>query len=86
MAAANQCPLRASHSHRARASQVKGDYEDYTQTYVIMRSIGAAVGQSTTREVLFRYGNWCYSGRIELGTTRLAVEDLPNASRAHNII
>eukprot|EP00940_MAST-03C_sp_MAST-3C-sp2_P001430 g1430.t1 len=54
------------------------DYEDYTQTYVIMRAIGAAEGQSSTRETIFRYGNWCYAGRIEMGTTRLNLEDLIN--------
>ena len=40
-------------------------------------SWGAQRGTSTTREVLFRYGNWCYSGRIELGSTSLNKEDLP---------
>ena len=56
----------------------RGDYEDYTQTYIIMRSVGATAGHSTTRDVIFRYGNWCYAGRIEMGTTRLQIEDLPN--------
>eukprot|EP00939_MAST-03C_sp_MAST-3C-sp1_P003801 g3801.t1 len=54
------------------------DYEDYTQTYVVMRAIGAEEGQSTTREVIFRYGNWNYAGSIEMGTVRLTIDDLVN--------
>ena len=65
-------PMSAKETIRMRS-----DYEDYTQIYVILRAIGSQRGQSTQREVLFRYGNWCYSGHIELGSTRLNKEDLP---------
>ena len=69
----NDRSATSSQEERPKMSlRERGDYEDYTQTYIIMRSVGATAGQSTTRDVIIRYGNWCYAGRIEMGTLCLS--------------
>ena len=33
---------------------------------------------STAREVLFRFGNWCYGGEVALGVDALHLGDVPD--------
>ncbi|CAM9661739.1 unnamed protein product, partial [Hapterophycus canaliculatus] len=51
----------------------------YMQTYVIMKPTGTeAFGtNSAYRDVLFRFGSWCYSGTVQL-TPTLALVDIPH--------
>ena len=46
----------------------------YTQTFLI-RKTHAGSGNNL-REVLFRFGNWCYNGHVDLGR-RLELRDIP---------
>jgi len=50
----------------------------YEQTYCIMRSSwdGNSATLSVHHDVLFRFGSWCYSGRVQLIPT-IALSDLP---------
>ncbi|DBA04172.1 TPA: hypothetical protein N0F65_004280, partial [Lagenidium giganteum] len=43
----------------------------YNQTYVIRSS------DTNLHEVLFRCGNWCYAGKVDLGSSDLELNDLP---------
>ncbi|CAM9814800.1 unnamed protein product [Ectocarpus sp. 12 AP-2014] len=51
----------------------------YLQTYVIMKPTGTeAFGTNNAyRDVLFRFGSWCYSGTVQL-TPTLALVDIPH--------
>lgn len=44
----------------------------YNQTFLIRRTNGGA----SLREVLFRFGNWCYNGHVDLGP-KLDLPDIP---------
>ncbi|CEG43061.1 uncharacterized protein PHALS_13283 [Plasmopara halstedii] len=45
--------------------------DGYNQTYIVQSS------KSNLHEVLFRCGNWCYSGKVDLGNADLELADLP---------
>jgi hypothetical protein len=51
---------------------------NYEQTYVIMKSVWDASSPvlSTHRDVFFRFGSWCYVGRVQL-TPTLGLADVP---------
>jgi hypothetical protein len=55
----------------APSSKVVALRQGYNQTYIIRSST------SNIHEVLFRCGNWCYSGRVDLGNSALELADLP---------
>jgi len=44
----------------------------YVQSYCILKSQDGGDG----RDVMFRFGSWCYSGQVELAST-LSLDDLP---------
>ncbi|RLN20668.1 hypothetical protein BBJ28_00006087 [Nothophytophthora sp. Chile5] len=51
----------------------------YNQTFLIRRTPhpeGSAGAQPSLREVLFRFGNWCYNGHVDLGP-KLELADIP---------
>ncbi len=51
--------------------------KSYQQTYCIMKSSWDAGGVlSVHHDVLFRFGSWCYSGRVQL-TSALELTDIP---------
>ena len=52
--------------------------KNYEQTYCIMKSSWdtSAPALSVHHDVLFRFGSWCYSGRVQL-TPQLALADIP---------
>lgn len=43
----------------------------YNQTYILRSS------KTNLHDVLFRCGNWCYSGKVDLGSASLELADLP---------
>ncbi|KAG6598075.1 uncharacterized protein IUM83_09347 [Phytophthora cinnamomi] len=43
----------------------------YNQTYIVRSS------KNNLHDVLFRCGNWCYSGKVDLGSADLELADLP---------
>lgn len=43
----------------------------YNQTYIVRSS------SSNLHDVLFRCGNWCYTGKVDLGSPSLELADLP---------
>ncbi|GMF10790.1 unnamed protein product [Phytophthora lilii] len=43
----------------------------YNQTYIVRSS------KTNLHEVLFRCGNWCYSGKVDLGSADIELADLP---------
>ncbi|OQS05805.1 hypothetical protein THRCLA_02118 [Thraustotheca clavata] len=45
--------------------------DGYNQTYIIQSS------KTNLHEVLFRCGNWCYTGKVDLGDSEVALADLP---------
>lgn len=45
--------------------------DGYIQTYIVRSS------KNNLHEVLFRCGNWCYSGKVDLGSADLELADLP---------
>ncbi|EQC41774.1 hypothetical protein SDRG_00637 [Saprolegnia diclina VS20] len=45
--------------------------DGYNQTYIIQSS------KSHLHEVLFRCGNWCYTGKVDVGDAEIALADLP---------
>jgi len=51
---------------------------EYEQTYVVMKSSWDAASPllSVHRDVLFRFGSWCYVGRVQL-TPSLSLSDIP---------
>lgn len=51
---------------------------NYEQTYVILHSSmdAATSSLSSYHDVLFRFGSWCYAGRVQL-TPSLALYDIP---------
>jgi hypothetical protein len=51
---------------------------DYQQTYCIMKSSWDETSPvlSVHHDVLFRFGSWCYAGRVQL-TSTLNLEDVP---------
>lgn len=52
--------------------------KDYQQTYCIMKSSydASQLTASSQHDVLFRFGSWCYSGRVQL-VPMLSMADLP---------
>lgn len=48
----------------------------YGQTYII-RAASPERGHDTKREVLFKCGNWCYEGSVELSESVEGVDSLP---------
>ena len=50
---------------------------DYTQMYMVMKSRGAGDAASSYRNVLFRFGSWCYSGAVQLAPS-FALGDIPH--------
>nr|CCA14832.1 conserved hypothetical protein [Albugo laibachii Nc14] len=48
----------------------------YNQTFLIRKPSSHSGGQSNLREVLFRFGSWCYNGHIDLGP-KLQLADIP---------
>ena len=73
------CPLTYSLAHSLTHSLTHSPTHplthSLTQTYMIQRSHGVGHGRPQ-RDVLFRFGNWCYSGAVELPTTFL-LEEIP---------
>lgn len=49
----------------------------YTQIYVIDRPKHIFQG-STKRDALFRFGNWCYAGKVDFGVEQLHLGDVPD--------
>lgn len=52
--------------------------KNYQQTYCILKSAWDSNSPTLTvhHDVLFRFGSWCYSGRVQL-TPALALSDIP---------
>jgi len=50
--------------------------DSYMQSYIVMKP-NKEEGNDTFRTALFRFGSWCYSGRVQL-TASLALADLPH--------
>ena len=50
-----------------RAQKHAAPSEGYNQTYIVRAAEGGASAASSIREVFFRCGNYCYSGRVDLG-------------------
>lgn len=50
--------------------------QGYNQTFLIRKPSSQSGGQSNLREVLFRFGSWCYNGHIDLGP-KLQLADIP---------
>ncbi|GMI18014.1 hypothetical protein TrLO_g14548 [Triparma laevis f. longispina] len=48
--------------------------DSYVQSYIVLKGDG---GNDTFRTAMFRFGSWCYSGRVQL-TSNLALADLPH--------
>lgn len=55
----------------APSSEIVALRHGYNQTYIIRSS------KSNLHEVLFRCGNWCYTGKVDLGSSNLELTDLP---------
>lgn len=55
----------------APSSNVVALRHGYNQTYIVRSS------KSSLHEVLFRCGNWCYAGKVDLGGAALELADLP---------
>jgi len=56
--------------------------ESYVQSYCVLKQQGGVGGgsdeeQNTFRTALFRFGSWCYSGRVQL-TPTITLADLPH--------
>lgn len=53
-------------------------HKNYEQTYVILHSAFEANSSllSNYHDVMFRFGSWCYSGRVQL-TAQLSLYDVP---------
>lgn len=64
----NDCELDEAGS---LAADVVALRHGYNQTYIIRSSTSAI------HEVLFRCGNWCYAGRVDLGGSKVELADLP---------
>lgn len=45
------------------------------QIYIIS-DVSGKVGEVTRRTVFFRFGEWCYSGMMDLGYTKINLHDL----------
>ncbi|KAF4324530.1 hypothetical protein BBO99_00001717 [Phytophthora kernoviae] len=52
-------------------SEVVALRHGYNQTYIVRSS------KSNLHEVLFRCGNWCYGGKVDLGSADVELADLP---------
>lgn len=50
--------------------------DGYTQTYIVRRPQHLREG-SYRRDVLFRFGNWCYEGQVDFGVDALHLGDVP---------
>lgn len=62
--------IEANLSQQGREADLSSDC--YTQSYCILKS----ESRSDDREVMFRFGSWCYSGTVELASV-LTLKDLP---------
>ena len=62
----------------------------YTQTYLIWKTAegaeasmvdgdGKEADDQTEHEILFRCGNWCYTGHVAFDKRRIALSDIPRA-------
>lgn len=57
---------------KVECKNVSGD--GYAQTFLIRKTHPGA--DNNLREVLFRFGNWCYNGHVDLGP-KLDLQDIP---------
>lgn len=55
----------------APTSEVVALRHGYNQTYIVRSS------KNNLHEVLFRCGNWCYGGKVDLGSADIELADLP---------
>lgn len=55
----------------APSSDVVALRHGYNQTYIVRSSA------TNLHDVLFRCGNWCYTGKVDLGSAALELADLP---------
>eukprot|EP01138_Halocafeteria_seosinensis_P010883 gb/GECG01011116.1/.p1 GENE.gb/GECG01011116.1/~~gb/GECG01011116.1/.p1 ORF type:complete len:645 (+),score=93.83 gb/GECG01011116.1/:1-1935(+) len=67
-------PTESSQHVNTDLSGVEGSY---TQIYVINRPKNIFQG-STKRDALFRFGNWCYAGKVDFGVGQLHLGDVPD--------
>ena len=61
-----------------RIKTINVSNKNYEQTYCILKSSteGSGAPASVHHDVLFRFGSWCYSGRVQL-TPELNLVDVP---------
>jgi hypothetical protein len=61
-----------------RSTTVNVASKDYTQTYCIRKTdmSDREKALASEHEVLFRFGNWCYAGRVQLVPT-MSLTDVP---------
>ena len=64
------------HTHSSQPHQQGLACENYIQSYYILKSDN----QDHEREILFRFGAWCYGGRVEL-PTKVFLQDIPGIIR-----
>ena len=50
--------------------------DGYNQTYIVLKPSAAQEG-SSRREAFFRFGNWTYTGEVDLRCTKLSLADIP---------
>jgi hypothetical protein len=50
----------------------------YVQSYIILKATG---NKRKEREVMFRFGSWCYSGKVDLQTHNIYLQDVPGLIR-----
>lgn len=46
----------------------------YVQSYIILKAAG---NKKKEREVMFRFGSWCYSGKVDLSQAHICLQDVP---------
>ncbi len=78
--------LKASDSaaeaiQRAESNRTKGKAGvvgagAYNQIYVILQPPNPDI-VTNTREIMFRFGNWCYHGSADLGFSKIGLAQLP---------
>jgi hypothetical protein len=50
----------------------------YVQSYIILKTDG---NKRKEREVMFRFGSWCYSGKVDLQTHNICLQHVPGLIR-----
>ncbi len=50
----------------------------YVQSYIILKAAG---NKKKEREVMFRFGSWCYSGKVDLQTHNICLQHVPGLIR-----